>query len=72
MSDLTPRRSGGPSRRQREQRGYLLVLSTGGLAVAAVVALVLSIAGVVSFGLVVLLAALAALAGYMLRRTLGR
>lgn len=72
MSDLTPRRSSGLSRRQREQRGYLLVLSTGGLAVAAVVALVLCIAGVVSFGLVVLLAVLAALAGYMLRRTLGR
>jgi UPF0716 family protein affecting phage T7 exclusion len=37
-----------------------------------VVALVLSIAGVVSFGLVVLLAVLTAVAGYLLKRSLGR
>ena len=34
MSDLEPRRSGGISRRQREQRAYTLVLATGGLALA--------------------------------------
>jgi hypothetical protein len=70
MSDLTPRRGGGLSRRQREQRAYFLVLATGGLGVAAVVTLVLWIAGVASFGLFILLAVLAALAGYLLRRTL--
>ncbi len=58
------------SRRKREQRAYLLVLTTGGLALAAAVVLVLSIVGVASFGLFILLAVLAAVAGYLLRRTL--
>jgi len=69
MSDLTPRRRGGVSRRQREQRAYYLVLATGGLALAAVVVLVLSIVGIASFGLFVLLVVLAAIAGYLLRRS---
>jgi hypothetical protein len=60
------------SRRQREQRAYYLVLASGGLAVAAVVVLVLWIAGVASFGLFLLLAVLAAVAGFVLRRTLPR
>lgn len=60
------------SRRQREQRAYYLVLASSGLAVAAVVVLVLWIAGVASFGLFLLLAVLAALAGYLLRRTMSR
>jgi type IV secretory pathway TrbD component len=60
------------SRRQREQRAYYLVLASGGLAVAAVVVLVLWIAGVASFGLFLLLAVLAAVAGFLLRRTLPR
>jgi hypothetical protein len=70
MSGLEPRSGRGMSRRQREQRAFLLVLASGGLALAAVVVFVLSIAGVTSFGLFVLLAVLAALAGFLLRRTL--
>jgi hypothetical protein len=74
MSDLSPRSSRPPSRRpsrrQREQRAYALTLATGGLALASVVVLVLAIANVVSFGLFVLLAVLAALAGYLLKRAL--
>jgi hypothetical protein len=70
MSDLTPRRGGGLSRRQREQRAYYLTLATGGLALAAVVVLVLSIVGIANFSLFILLAVLAAVAGYLLRRTL--
>ena len=72
MSDLERRPGRGLSRRKREQRAYYLVLTSGGLAVAAVVVLVLWIAGVASFGLFLLLAVLAAVAGYLLRRTLGR
>jgi hypothetical protein len=72
MSDLEPRRGSGMSRRRREQRAYYLVLASGGLAVAAVVVLVLSIVGITSFGLFIILAILAAVAGYMLKRTLGR
>jgi len=58
------------SRRKREQRAYYLVLATGGLAVAAVVVLVLTIVGITNFGLFLLLAVLAAIAGFLLRRTL--
>jgi hypothetical protein len=64
------RRPSGLPRRKREQRAYYLVLASGGLAVAAVVVLVLWIAGVASFGLFLLLAVLAAIAGFVLRRTL--
>jgi hypothetical protein len=70
MSDIEPRSGRGLSRRQREQRAYLLVLASGGLALAAVVVFVLWIAGVTSFGLFLLLAVLAALAGFVLKRTL--
>jgi type IV secretory pathway TrbD component len=72
MSDLERRPGRGMSRRQREQRAYYLVLASGGLAVAAVVVLVLWIVGVASFGLFLILAILAAVAGYLLRRTLPR
>jgi hypothetical protein len=70
MSHPERRPGSGMSRRKREQRAYLLVLTTGGLALAAAVVLVLSIIGVASFGLFVLLLVLAAVAGYLLRRTL--
>lgn len=66
MSNLE-RRS---SRSQRVDKAYRLTLATGGFGVAAAVALVLSIAGVVGFGLVVLLAAVAAVCGIMLRSSL--
>jgi hypothetical protein len=72
MSDLERRPGRGMSRRQREQRAYYLVLTSGGLAVAAAVVLVLWIVGVASFGLFLILAILAAAAGYLLRRTLAR
>ena len=68
MSHPERRPRGGLSRRKREQRAYYLVLATGGLAVAAVVVLVLSIVGIASFGLFILLAVLAAVAGFLLRR----
>jgi type IV secretory pathway TrbD component len=72
MSDLERRPGRGMSRRQREQRAYYLVLASGGLAVAAAVVLVLWIVGAASFGLFLILAILAAVSGYLLRRTLGR
>jgi hypothetical protein len=70
MSDIEPRSGRGLSRRQREQRAFLLVLASGGLALAAVVVFVLWIAGVAGFGLFLLLAVLAAVAGFVLKRTL--
>jgi hypothetical protein len=70
MSHPERRPGGGVSRRKREQRAYYLVLATGGLAVAAGVVLVLTIVGITSFGLFLLLAVRAAVAGFLLRRTL--
>ena len=60
------------TRRQRETRAYRLTLATGAGAVATLAALVLSIVGVVSFGIVLLLAVVTAIAGYLLKRSLGR
>jgi hypothetical protein len=71
MSDLEPRRrSGGVSRRQREQRAYTLVLATGGLALLTVVLVILAVVGVTSLGPAVVTALLAGGAAYMLKRTM--
>jgi hypothetical protein len=70
MADLEPRRSAAPSRRRREQRAYVLVLATGGLAVLTVVLVVLAVVGVTGLGPAVLAAVLAVLCGLALRRVL--
>jgi hypothetical protein len=73
MSDLERRRPGArPSRRQREQRAYRLVLATGAFATLFAAALVLSIIGVVGGGWAVILAVLAVVCGLVLRQTLRR
>jgi hypothetical protein len=51
VSSLEPRRGGGLSRRQKEQRGYQLVVVGGVAGVVTVVGFVLAIAGVISYGL---------------------
>ncbi len=58
-----------PTRRQKEQRAYTLGLVAGGGALATVVLMVLAIVGVVGFGLVLLAAIVAAIAGYLFQRT---
>jgi uncharacterized membrane protein YccC len=71
MSDIERRRPGSrPSRRQREQRAYRLVLATGTFAALFVAAVVLSFLGVVGGGWAVLAAILAVLCGLALRGTL--
>ena len=72
MSDLERRGGARTSRRERRERAYQLTLATGGLAVVAVVGIVLAAIGVIGFGLPLLAAILAAVAFFMLRRTLGR
>jgi hypothetical protein len=47
VSSLEPRRGSGMSRRQREQRGYQLVVVGGVAGVIAVVGFVLAIIGVI-------------------------
>jgi hypothetical protein len=70
MADLERRPPSRLSRRQRERRAYQLVLATGGLAVIAVVGIVLAIAGVIGGTIPVLAAILAVVCGLLLRRTL--
>lgn len=70
MADLEHRSPSRLSRRQRERRAYQLTLATGGLAVIAVVGIVLAIAGVVGGTIPVLAAILAVVCGLLLRRTL--
>lgn len=72
MSDLTPSSGRRMTRSQREARAYRLTLATGAGAVATTVLLVLSIVGGVGFGLVLLAAIVTAVAGFLLRRTMGR
>jgi hypothetical protein len=73
MSDLERRSSGSrPSRRQREQRAYRLVLATGAFGVLFAAALVLAIIGAVGGGWAVLFAVLAVVCGVLLRQTLRR
>jgi hypothetical protein len=69
MTDLSPRPNRTPSRRSREDRAYKLVLAGGTAAVVAVVTFVLAIVGIVSFGVPVLAALVAALCGWFFRRT---
>lgn len=70
MADLERRSPSRLSRRQRERRAYQLTLATGGLAVIAVVGIVLAIANVIGGTIPVLAAILAVVCGLLLRRTL--
>jgi hypothetical protein len=72
MTDLTPRRKGGVSRRGREQRAYRLVQVGGAAGVVAVVGVVLWIVGVVSFAVPFVAAVIAAICAVLFRRTVGR
>ncbi len=69
MSDLERRGSSRPSRRSREQRAYRLVLATGVFGVVGVVGIVLAIAGVVGGTIPFLALVVAAVCGFLLRRT---
>ena len=65
MSDLSPRSGNRPTRAQREQRIYRVVVGSTVLATAGVVLLVLAV-----LGLAVLLLVLAAVGGFAARRML--
>lgn len=70
MSDLERRTGSRLTRRQREQRAYRLVLATGAFGSLFVVALVLSVVGVIGGGWAVVMAVLAVACALLLRRTL--
>ena len=65
--------SSGPgrrlSRRDRENRAYLLVLVGGGAAVVAVITFVLAVVGVLSLFLPIVAAIVAAVCFFLFRRT---
>lgn len=69
MTDLSPRPGRTPSRRQREDRAYKLVLAGGTAAAVAVVTFVLAIVTSMSFGVPVIAALVAVLCGWLFRRT---
>ena len=62
---------GGLSRRDKEKRAYSLVLLGGGAGVAAVAFLALGVIGVIGPGWAFLAAIVAAIAGYLFKRTVG-
>jgi len=68
MSDLERRSGSRPSRRQREQRAYTLVMAGGVLGVVAVVTAVLAIVTSFSWSIPILAAILAVLCGVLFRR----
>jgi hypothetical protein len=68
MSDLQPSGSRLP-RRAREQRAFRLALATGVFGIIGVVGIVLAIAGVGGGGIAILALIVAAVCGYLFRRT---
>jgi ABC-type bacteriocin/lantibiotic exporter with double-glycine peptidase domain len=71
MSELSRRSSGPPSRRSREQRAYRLVVAGGTAAAIAVVTFILAIAGIMGFGIPVLVAIVAGVCWLLFRRSVG-
>lgn len=69
MSNLSRRPGSGVSRAKREQRAFRAVVVGGSAAVVAVVALVLSIAGVIGSGLFWLALVVAIVAGLVFRQS---
>jgi hypothetical protein len=71
MSSLEPQRGSRMSRRQREQRGYQLVMVGGGAGVVAVVGFVLAIVGVIGYGLPFVALVVSVICLFLFRRMVG-
>ena len=71
MSSLEPGRGSRPSRRQKEQRGFQLVVVGGVAGLVAVVGFVLAIAGVIGYGLPFVALAVAVICVLLFRRLVG-
>ena len=70
MSDLSRRPGNHPTRAQREQRIYRVVVGSTVFAAGGIVLLVLGIFGIGSIGLAILLLVLGAVGGFAARRML--
>jgi hypothetical protein len=71
MSSLEPRRGGGMSRRDKEQRGFQLVVVGGGAGVVTVVGALLAIFGVIGWGLPIIALVVAVICLFLFRRMVG-
>jgi hypothetical protein len=71
MSSLEPRRGGGMSRRQKEQRGFQLVMVGGGAGLVTVVGAALAIFGVIGWGLPFVALVVAVICFFLFRRLVG-
>ena len=69
MSDLERRTGSRPSRRQREQRAYNLVVAGGALGLVFVVGTILAVVGIIGWSIPVLAAILAVVCALLFRRT---
>lgn len=72
MSDLSRRPGGRPTRRQRQDSAYRLVMTSGTAAAVFVVTAILAVVGVIGWGLPILALVVAAIAGLLFRRSVGR
>ena len=71
MSSLEPRGGGGMSRRQREQRGYQLVVVGGVAGLVTVVGGILAIVGAIGWGLPFVALVVAVICLFLFRRLVG-
>ena len=71
MSSLEPRGGGRLSRRQKEQRGYQLVMVGGAAGLVTVVGALLAIFGVIGWGLPLIAAVVAVICFVFFRRLVG-
>ena len=69
MSDLERRGGSRPSRKQRADRAYQLVLATGAFGLIGVVGIILAIVDIIGAGLPILALVIAAICFVLLRRT---
>jgi hypothetical protein len=69
MSDLERRSGSRPSRRQREQRAYNLVLAGGAMGVVFVVGTLLAVLNIIGWSIPILAAILAVVCALLFRRT---
>jgi dipeptide/tripeptide permease len=70
--DLSPRKGSGLSRRQREDRGFRLVVIGGVAGAVTVIGAVLAIAGVIGWGVPFIAAAVLAVCALLFRRLMPR
>jgi hypothetical protein len=70
MGDLTPSSGRVPSRREREQRAYRLVVAGGAAGAIAVVGLVLAVVGIIGYALPVVALVVAVICAFLFRRAL--